>query len=349
MSTKIYNGFKIKSLNPKQQKQFVDDVKVKLEPYLIEAFTDVLAEKITDFLDRLSVLDYTKEFDRLETALLSYYRRSNSCIRQFKSAISGIEEKVDVDRIKKSLSMDYYSLLSLFRDICEEDVKRGEITQDIFTSDIDASAEIVMFPITNRNMLLMTYSDKFTSFFSGLCNDKEFVEKYGLIEYHYQNQTDRPERISGREWGKRKHDWDKALPTGIPARDGIVINISDADTFIHTLFTYRAEVIDQVLEKFELRSKRITKIARERAVDRYWQNYIVEHDIKEGNNFHEVMEATREFKEKAKSGDSYVVGLIKEEEELACEYVPDITRDKLCKQSVLSWFPNYKETLSKEE
>ncbi len=40
-------------------------------------------------------------------------------------------------------------------------------------------------------------------------------------DYHYQNQTDRPEEISNEEWDKRKKDWDEAIgPDYIPADHG---------------------------------------------------------------------------------------------------------------------------------
>ena len=62
--------------------------------------------------------------------------------------------------------MPHYSLMSFMQDVVEEDIKHCEISKDLFISDFDFNSEIVMFPFTNRNTLLMTYSTNFTNFFS---------------------------------------------------------------------------------------------------------------------------------------------------------------------------------------
>lgn len=54
-------------------------------------------------------------------------------------------------------------------------------------------------------------------------------------EYHYQDQTERPEDISEAQWAKREHVWRQCLPSGIPSDDGLVVRITDADS-INRLF-----------------------------------------------------------------------------------------------------------------
>ncbi|MEE3344693.1 MAG: hypothetical protein VZS44_11405, partial [Bacilli bacterium] len=49
-------------------------------------------------------------------------------------------------------------------------------------------------------------------------------------DYHYQNQTDKPDYITDEEWEKRKEDWDKAIGSDyIPIRHGLTINLFDIE------------------------------------------------------------------------------------------------------------------------
>jgi hypothetical protein len=48
-------------------------------------------------------------------------------------------------------------------------------------------------------------------------------------DYHYQNQADKPDDVSDREWNKRRRDWDLTLPgAGIPANNGFTADLTDS-------------------------------------------------------------------------------------------------------------------------
>lgn len=54
-----------------------------------------------------------------------------------------------------------------------------------------------------------------------------------LIDYHYQNQTDRPEGISENLWNLREKDWDKAIgPDYIPKQHGFTVDLFDTDNIM---------------------------------------------------------------------------------------------------------------------
>lgn len=350
MSTKIYNGFRINSMNLKTQKEFVSTVKKKALEYYIKSYADVFAEKMVEFIDNLSVHDYNKDFERIELALQKHYYQQYSIAKIIRAARFGQVVDVKMKDILNILNRSYSSMYSFFKDIIEEDIKCADITNDIFSAEFDFSAEIVMLPLSNKKTLIMTYSNKFTNFFSELCDDKEFCEKYGLEDYHYQNQTDRPDSISSKDWNKRKRDWDTVLVTGIPNKDGFVINLLDGESFNYALFDHRKDAFEEMLSKIPLRSARIKTVANRIAFDKYYQDYKVEHKIEEKDaSYGTVMHANREFKEKLNTGDTNVNKLLKECTDAADSFIVEITKDKLLDISVISWFPNYSKYLQEKE
>lgn len=344
MSTKIYNGFKIKALNFKEQKAFISDVKKRATEYYLDIYIEGLSRRIVEFVDTLSVLDYNKDFERLGLALKSRYYKRLSISKIISKARLGDIVKVSDEEITKLFQMPHYSLMSFMQDVVEEDIKHCEISKDLFISDFDFNSEIVMFPFTNRNTLLMTYSTNFTNFFSSLCNDKAFCDTYQLEEYHYQNQTDKPDEISARDWNKRKRDWDKVLKTSIPSTDGIVINIIDSEIFIHSLFENYRKIRNEIVSMIPLRSARIKNLAGELALDEYFEIYKKENGIEE-SSYSDVMDAHRKFKKLRDEGDLDAVNIYNEQKKKSEAIVQNITEDNLFKNSVLSWFPNYEEYL----
>ena len=54
-----------------------------------------------------------------------------------------------------------------------------------------------------------------------------------LTDYHYQDQTDRPEDISEEEWNLREKDWDKAIgPDYIPIQHGFAVDLFNTDNIV---------------------------------------------------------------------------------------------------------------------
>ena len=59
-----------------------------------------------------------------------------------------------------------------------------------------------------------------------ILNQIKLSDKF--IDFHYQNQTDRPSKIKVKEWKERERIWDKIFDdTSIPALDGLTFEILD--------------------------------------------------------------------------------------------------------------------------
>lgn len=50
----------------------------------------------------------------------------------------------------------------------------------------------------------------------------------GFVDMHYQNCTDKPDRIPMKEWRRRKRIWDKILGHGLMSEGGLSYNFADS-------------------------------------------------------------------------------------------------------------------------
>lgn len=345
MSTKIYNGFKIKNLTLHEQKAFLDEVKEKLIPFYIESYCDVFAKRLIKVIDSLTILDNEKDFEKIEKDLLLYYRQQMSFEKLTKSVCRNLPIDIDKTQVLKSFDKSYYTMRSLLEDMLEQSMKVSEVSSDIFSLDTDFKADFVFLPLSDTETLFMTYSNNFTNFFHTLCEDNEFCKKYGLEDYCYQNQSDKPKWISEKDWNKRDEDWKTVLKTGIPSKDGILISLMDAELFRMYLFDY--DITEKVIEKLPSKEERITKNANSRAFDIYWNEYAKKHNIDLTSNivYSEVMSANSEFKEKLNNKDDKAVGLLKTEEDKLRKLLLDVDSGNITKLSILNWVPNYRESI----
>ncbi|MBO5435375.1 hypothetical protein J6A31_06125 [bacterium] len=136
------------------------------------------------------------------------------------------------DDAVKHAKLSIYSTAesSLWRNIsfAEKENLRSGIAYD----EYDFKSEIVIFPLKNR-VLMMIFGNKLQNFFSTLITEPEYqslCEKYNLRDYHYQNQTDRPENISAQTWAARGRVWNKLMKTGVPAEDGMNITLTNFES-----------------------------------------------------------------------------------------------------------------------
>lgn len=108
-------------------------------------------------------------------------------------------------------------------------------------------AELVFIPCDNK-MLVMYFGDP--TYRSVIEDDHEHY-----ADYHYQNQCDRPERITDEEWEQRSKDWEKAIgPDYVPARHGLTFSLVDYDsidasTAVDMNFKKAYEMLDDIAEQ----------------------------------------------------------------------------------------------------
>lgn len=80
----------------------------------------------------------------------------------------------------------------------------------------DVSSSLQIFPL----------KDKILFTFYGNQNFEQILENEPDIEeYHYQDQCDMPEDMSEEEWEQRRIDWEQAIPSGVPAKNGFGVEL----------------------------------------------------------------------------------------------------------------------------
>lgn len=117
-----------------------------------------------------------------------------------------------------------YQKLS-YRDICKKlEEAKLENNKGVRNFEIEMTASAVFIP---RGRAFLVYF---------CCDNQEMTKAWQALEevedYHYQDQCDRPEELTSREWNKRKKDWDEALgPDWVPANHGLTFEFSQFETW----------------------------------------------------------------------------------------------------------------------
>lgn len=113
----------------------------------------------------------------------------------------------------------------------------------------DFGCEIHIMP-TKDKLLFTLYVEK--EEFKEIIESKPFV-----LEYMYQNQTDKPDDISDEEWEERAKDWDEAIIGGIPANHGFTVSFVNDFSFP----VISSDVIREVFSEVRTKEKRARIIA----------------------------------------------------------------------------------------
>ena len=91
---------------------------------------------------------------------------------------------------------------------------------------IDTSFDVYLFPDGDQTLVILN------------CEQREMidlvVEQLSLTDHHWQNSTDRPEGLTAVVWNRRRKDWDRVMPTGVPAHTCLVYNLFDGRPWMHT-------------------------------------------------------------------------------------------------------------------
>lgn len=132
--------------------------------------------------------------DPMEAIKSNHLKRimSNQAIHKFDRMAVGLEEGVP--------TTDH--LFKIKMNTSDEMMK----AQKSFTSSYpyDVKCEIGVIPLKTKTLgYLINHMNEHRAL---------FLKQRWVKEYHYQNQTDRPDEITAEEWRIRRYDWDKALP-----------------------------------------------------------------------------------------------------------------------------------------
>lgn len=356
MSTKIYNGYKMKKLGTSEMFQFVSELKEILYDFFNKQYTKLFQEECEKMIDSLSYADFKKDFETIDKLLLSYEKAYRN---DAKTIINNAEDDrvFSIEGARRSMLSEYSTIGFKIREIIRGKASLAEVSHTIMNDDYYFCAEIVLFPIFRGYTLFLAYSDSFYHLLDTMISNKEnnptyteFITKYGIEDYHYQNQTDKPDNISGYRWNKRSDDWDKCFRiSSIPSVAGISIELMNTEMF----FLKRLTSDKKPDLGFTSKEDRIKKMAKHKVLDEYYEEYKNKSNSEE-SAYRIFLNAERAFKEECKKEDSKVNLRIKEKEKELENIIIDIDK-KIIGGNIRSLIPNYtseydeKNTENKEE
>lgn len=172
-------------------------------------------------LDKL-LLKFKEEVKRFEDIKLKH----------FSKVLVGKSIEIYDTKLSKGESCDINDTIGELYDKYQNEINDSK-KNNLRVSNVDFSASCCLFPC-GRKTLILFYSDN--NSILELWDSLDYIH-----EYHYQNQTDRPNNITNREWNLRRKNWNKVLGGdgwGIPAHNGYVFTF----TFIDAPFYYDLKI-----------------------------------------------------------------------------------------------------------
>jgi hypothetical protein len=215
------------------------------------------------------------------------------------------------------------------------------------TETISKDATMVIFPDTKTNSIkLQVFGPIFTRFVDAVVNNSDEccgqkikpylkqLSRYKIQDYHYQNQCDRPDGISAREWTEREKCWNRLMPTGIPSKDGIVIEIFDAadqldDEIMIDIFTNKNHVYDTIIRHMPDKNTMTRKKAEEVILNKYVDMRKAEFcDETEELSYCNFSKIERDFKKELENPESETSKSVSSLTDRLLPYTLDFTCDK---------------------
>lgn len=146
----------------------------------------------------------------LEQALAALAKARPEFVREARKAVASVIAR------KLAFGRDLAENISLLdedrnrwsRENIAEQFEQAFRNQDDWSKSIswDFTFSVSVVP-HDGHVLILTYGANRPEF-------KTLIEQAGFKDFHYQNQTDRPDDICEAEWAARAKTWDEALPTG---------------------------------------------------------------------------------------------------------------------------------------
>lgn len=265
MSTKIYDAYACKTLSFPKLNTFLATLRTHCQTQIITNIHIQLAAEITSLIDKLTLHREQPDISKLlytdfDQYLVHLYEKAHTTPI---SILLGKQQHEDKSKILEYLSeYKHLNIKHLMLDVTENKLCTNEITNQGFTPD--TKNEIVLFSLNQNTMLILCFGSVLTNLMQNIVYTSDNPEynnirnTYHIRDYHYQNQTDKPDDISDTAWDKRCHNWDKVMPSGIPSKDGICITLTDFQNTANPLLFIKE---DDILKHIPSKESRIKNFA----------------------------------------------------------------------------------------
>ena len=232
MSTKIYDAYRLIG---------------EYDLYSLNSIFDKLKKGVSEICNQI-ILDYA-----VKQTLYFYNFKQLHGEKGIKKMIDKTSEKKNMCCIWKNVAEDNWQSVYVY----------------VYLDILDNIKESPNIYGMNVKMQMIPIKDKILVMYFGNNTARDYLEETSYFEeYHYQNQTDKPEGISKAAWNKRCKDWDDAIgPDYIPAHHGFGVNLYDVE-YIFPTSDFKNRNINFPTEKYMLKELRDT-LESIHAVDGY--------------------------------------------------------------------------------
>lgn len=348
MSTKIFNGYRMRTLNSLELNEFILELRERLLDILLDKFDRIFSSNAGYNIYELILLDdeykTTKDPTKIEKFLEKLYNDygySIECVVE--NHYRQKKEEKTLKEIKKSLNLSYFgSIYELSQDYVRNRCKHIAITNKR-NNPYDFISDLCLFPRDENYTLFLAYGDDFESMLDNICHsrkkkDKEFRQKFGLEYYGYWNCSDKPDNITNKAWSKRCDDWD--FLRGVPSMTGIPIDVLSYEAFFDlvSLKRFRGERV--VTGKY---FKAIEEIHGPYAKAKLKRDFIDSHkNSNEEVTVSKCLDIVEEFENLFKNEDPSMMEEYNKLVEHYKEILPVITIE-MTLETVMDFLPNYLE------
>jgi hypothetical protein len=215
MSTTIYSGYKLKTMNVLQLDAFFKDFTKKAENLAGILLSAYLAKEIIAMIDSFPFLN-EETFIRQHVL----FEKESTKLREQEEYTEMGAVLAEGEKVSLSLSNYAYRYpLSLAFRKTEE--RYREIQRTMHRDpEIDFDVTVSLLPIQmKRGMKILAYFSSEMNEFENLFNTCNEVSFYG-----YWNNQERPDNLTSKQWKQRKKDWDTAIP-GYSAESPLEVNV----------------------------------------------------------------------------------------------------------------------------
>lgn len=242
MSTKIYNAYIVKLRDYKEYYQFVKGLQQLAVEDAKRQIYKRIADKIVQIHDEavLYRTEHSEYFSSSPIAVL-YDDFPKSLVEMYINIVNPPKRMLaNPQNFYKIEKDNRFFLATILEHLCVEDVlSKSEYSMLSERNDSrDYRNEIVFFQTVEKKIVFQVFGSQIEDLFYHACWNPEklskealvFFAKYDVRDFHYQNQTDRPESVTEEEWKFREATWERIMPSGIPARDGICTVLLDGNS-----------------------------------------------------------------------------------------------------------------------
>ena len=263
MSTKIYNAYKMSTPTLTKFHDFVQT----LQQYCFENINHKLfthtAQLTAALIDQTALNQKYPELSRLKVEQFDQWIKG-----LYKKSIYNPEyilkhyDKIDPNKIPPTREKTYGRLAW---DVIIQNSQIASVTQSPY--GISQNNTLIIYTMDDHQMAFQAFGYEITELMEQIvyqtANPRfmEFQYKYQIQDFHYQDQTDQPENITETEWNQRRITWEKLMPSGIPSKDGINIQLTSPQ--MNQISSYQKGFYETVLQQIPTKDKRCDTMAKD--------------------------------------------------------------------------------------